>query len=141
MKNRHLSVKRLFLWICIGLILSMTAITFLLFFLTLEVEVLIAGAALIVCALVWFLVLTQAFGKRLSRFTSDLCKILDNMMDGNEEPESAANIETIFSRINHRLIRLYQIMRENRYKVEEERQELQALVSDISHQVKHRLVI
>ena len=136
MKNRHLSVKRLFLWICIGLILSMTAITFLLFFLTLEVEVLIAGAALIVCALVWFLVLTQAFGKRLSRFTSDLCKILDNMMDGNEEPESAANIETIFSRINHRLIRLYQIMRENRYKVEEERQELQALVSDISHQVK-----
>lgn len=120
MKNRHLSVKRLFLWICIGLILSMTAITFLLFFLTLEVEVLIAGGALIVCALVWFLVLTQAFGKRLSRFTSDLCKILDNMMDGNEEPESAANIETIFSRINHRLIRLYQIMRENRYKVEEE---------------------
>ena len=100
MKNRHLSVKRLFLWICIGLILSMTAITFLLFFLTLEVEVLIAGGALIVCALVWFLVLTQAFGKRLSRFTSDLCKILDNMMDGNEEPESAANIETIFSRIN-----------------------------------------
>ena len=136
MKNRHLSVKRLFLWICIGLILSMTAITFLLLFLTLEVEVLIAGGALIVCALVWFLVLTQAFGKRLSRFTSDLCKILDNMMDGNEEPESAANIETIFSRINHRLIRLYQIMRENRYKVEEERQELQALVSDISHQVK-----
>ena len=136
MKNRPLSVKRLFLWICIGLLLSMTAITFILFSLTLEVAVLIAGAALIVCALVWVLVLTQVFGKRLSRFTSDLCKTLDNMMNGDEEPEPADNSETLFARINHRLTRLYQIMRENRHRVEEERQELQALVSDISHQVK-----
>ena len=136
MKNRLLSVKRLFLWICIGLLLSMTAITFILFSLTLEVAVLIAGAALIVCALVWVLVLTQVFGKRLSRFTSDLCKTLDNMMNGDEEPEPADNSETLFARINHRLTRLYQIMRENRHRVEEERQELQALVSDISHQVK-----
>ena len=136
MKNRHLSVQRLFLWISIGLLLSMTAITFILFSLTLEVAVLIAGAALIVCALVWVLVLTQVFGKRLSRFTSDLCKTLDNMMNGDEEPEPADNSETLFARINHRLTRLYQIMRENRHRVEEERQELQALVSDISHQVK-----
>ena len=136
MKTRPLSVKRLFLWICIGLLLSMTAITLILFSLTLEVAVLIAGAALIGCALVWFFVLTQAFGKRLSLFTSELCKILDNMMDGDEEPKPTDNSETLFARINHRLTRLYQIMQENRRKVEEERQELQTLVSDISHQVK-----
>ena len=136
MRNRLLSVKRLFLWICIGLLLSMTAITLILFSLTLEVAVLIAGAALIGCALVWFFVLTQAFGKRLSLFTSELCKILDNMMDGDEEPKPTDNSETLFARINHRLTRLYQIMQENRRKVEEERQELQTLVSDISHQVK-----
>ena len=136
MKTRPLSVKRLFLWICIGLLLSMTAITLILFSLTLEVAVLIAGAALIGCAFVWFFVLTQAFGKRLSRFTSELCKTLDNMMDGDEEPKPTDNSETLFARINHRLTRLYQIMQENRRKVEEERQELQILVSDISHQVK-----
>ena len=136
MKTRPLSVKRLFLWICIGLLLSMTAITLILFSLTLEVAVLIAGAALIGCALVWLFVLTQAFGKRLSLFTSELCKTLDNMMDGDEEPKPTDNSETLFARINHRLTRLYQIMQENRRKVEEERQELQTLVSDISHQVK-----
>ena len=136
MKTRPLSVKRLFLWICIGLLLSMTAITLILFSLTLEVAVLIAGAALIGCALVWFFVLTQAFGKRLSRFTSELCKTLDNMMDGDEEPKPTDNSETLFARIHHRLTRLYQMMRVNRHKVEEERQELQELVSDISHQVK-----
>ena len=136
MKTRPLSVKRLFLWICIGLLLSMTAITLILFSLTLKVAVLIVGAALIGCALVWFFVLTQAFGKRLSLFTSELCKTLDNMMDGDEEPKPTDNSETLFARINHRLTRLYQIMQENRRKVEEERQELQTLVSDISHQVK-----
>ena len=136
MKTRPLSVKRLFLWICIGLLLSMTAITLILFSLTLEVSVLIVGAALVGCALVWFFVLTQVFGKRLSLFTSELCKTLDNMMDGDEEPKPTDNSETLFARINHRLTRLYQIMQANRRKVEEERQELQTLVSDISHQVK-----
>lgn len=136
MKTRPLSVKRLFLWICIGLLLSMTTITLILFSLTLEVAVLIVGATLIVCAFAWFFVLTQAFGKRLSIFTSELCKTLDNMMDGDEEPEPTDNSETLFARINHRLTRLYQIMQENRRKVEEERQELQSLISDISHQVK-----
>ena len=136
MKNRPISVKRLFLWICAGLLLSMTAITLILFSLTLEVTVLIAGAALIVCAFAWFFVLTQTFGKRLSLFTSELCKTLDNMIDGDEEPKQADNSETLFARVNHRLTRLYQIMQGNRRKVEEERQELQTLVSDISHQVK-----
>lgn len=136
MKNRPLSVKRLFLWICIGLLFSMTVITLILFSLTLEVAVLIVGGALIGCALIWFFVLSQAFGKRLFLFTSELCKTLDNMMDGDEEPKPTDNSETLFARINHRLTRLYQIMQENRRKVEEERQELQTLVSDISHQVK-----
>ena len=136
MKNRPISVKRLFLWICAGLLLSMTAITLILFSLTLEVSVLIVGAALVGCALVWLFVLTQAFGKRLSLFTSELCKTLDNMIDGDEEPKQTDNSETLFARINHRLTRLYQIMQANRRKVEEERQELQTLVSDISHQVK-----
>ena len=99
----------------------MTAITLILFSLTLEVAVLIVGAALIGCALVWLFVLTQTFGKRLSLFTSELCKTLDNMMDGDEEPKPTDNSETLFARINHRLTRLYQIMQENRRKVEEER--------------------
>ena len=44
--------------------------------------------------------------------------------------------ETQLARIDHRLARLYQIMLENRRQVDEERQELQTLVSDISHQVR-----
>lgn len=47
-----------------------------------------------------------------------------------------ASKETIFARIHHRLVRLYNILQESNRKVEAERQELQSLVSDISHQVR-----
>lgn len=48
----------------------------------------------------------------------------------------AVDSETLFARISYRLSRLYDIMQENRRKVDKERQELQMLVSDVSHQVK-----
>ena len=114
----------------------MVIIALVLFVITLEIAVLVTGGALILCALIWLFILTQAFGKRLSLFTSELCKILDDMIDGDKEPKRVEDSEALFARISHRLTRLYQIMRENRHKVDEERQELQTIVSDISHQVK-----
>jgi len=91
---------------------------------------------LTLCAFFWIWLLVLIFGKRLSHFTSNLCRTLDNMIDGNEELQKSNDSETLFARINHRLIRLYEIMQKNRHKVDMERQELQMLISDISHQVK-----
>ena len=136
MKLKDLSVKRLFCWIAAGLFLSMVAISVTVFFITKQMAVLLAGGALLLCALVWLFMLMQAFGKRLTLFTSDLCQTLDHMMNGNEAPKHPEDGETQLARIGHRLVRLYQIMQENRRRVDEERQELQMLVSDISHQVK-----
>jgi len=114
----------------------MSGITIALFFVTKQTAVLLTGGALLLCALVGIFVLTQAFGKRLSQFTADLCQTLDHMIAGNEAPQRPEDSETQLARIGHRLARLYQIMQENRRRVDEERQELQTLVSDISHQVK-----
>ena len=136
MKLKDLSVKRLFCWIVAGLLLSMAAIIITVFFITKQMAVLLAGGMLLLCALVWLFVLMQAFGKRLTLFTSDLCQTLDHMMNGNEAPKRPEDSETQLARIGHRLVRLYQIMQENRRQASEERQELQMLVSDISHQVK-----
>ena len=136
MKVQNLSVKRLFGRVAIGLVLSMSGITIVLFFVTKQTAVLLTGGALLLCALVGIFVLTQAFGKRLSQFTADLCQTLDHMIAGNEAPQRPEDSETQLARIGHRLARLYQIMQENRRRVDEERQELQTLVSDISHQVK-----
>ena len=136
MMLKDLSVKKLLRLVVAGLLLSMTAITLALFLTTKQTAVLLAGGALSLCALVWSFLLTLAFGKRLSLFTSDLCQTLDHMIEGEVAPRRAEDSETMLARISHRLSRLYQIMQENRRKVDEERKELQALVSDISHQVK-----
>ena len=101
-----------------------------------DIRIFIAGGTLTLCAFFWIWLLVLFFGKRLSHFTSNLCRTLDNMIDGNEELQKSNDSETLFARINHRLIRLYEIMQKNRHKVDMERQELQMLISDISHQVK-----
>ena len=136
MTFKNLSVKRLFGWVVAGLFLSMVVITLSLFLITKQTAILLAGGVMLLCALFWLFLLMQIFGKRLSSFTSYLCQTLDHMIEGDETPLHPEDSETMLARISHRLSRLYQIMQENRRKVDEERQELQSLISDISHQVK-----
>ena len=136
MRLERCSVKRVFLLACGGMAVSMLAICAVLFTMTGELWVLMAGIPLIVCALIWMFLLTLFFRKRLSAFTKELCRTMDQMISGSENPVRTADSETLFARISYRLLRLYDIMQENRRKVDEERQELQMLVSDVSHQVK-----
>ena len=130
------SVKRIFLLVSGGMAISMLAICAVLLWMTGQMWMLICGMLLTLCALAWMFLLTVAFGKRLSVFTRELCRAMDQMISGSGEPVRAADSETLFARISYRLSRLYGIMQENRRKVDEERQELQMLVSDVSHQVK-----
>ena len=132
----RISVKKIFLLTCGGMAASMLAICAVLLWMTGEIWVLATGGLLMICALAWMFLLTVVFSKRLSIFTRELCQAMDQMISGSGEPARAVDSETLFARISYRLSRLYGIMQENRRKVDEERQELQMLVSDVSHQVK-----
>ncbi len=130
------SVKRIFLLAYGGMAVSMLAICMVLLWITGQMWMLIGSMMLMLCAFAWMFLLTVAFGKRLSVFTRELCQTMDQMISGSGEPVRAADSETLFARISYRLSRLYDIMQENRREASEERQELQMLVSDVSHQVK-----
>ena len=132
----RISVKRIFLLVSGGMAVSMLAICAVFFVVTGQIWVLVCGMLLTLCALVWMFLLSIVFSKRLSVFTRELCQVMDQMISEIGEPVRAADSETLFARISYRLSRLYDIMQENRRKVDEERQELQMLVSDVSHQVK-----
>ena len=136
MRPRQISVKNLCLFVALGALLSMLGVTVLFFVMTGSMEVLSAGAALMACALFWLFVLTAAFGKQLSFFSDGLCETLDNMINGRVDLQENFDKELLFDRISHRLFRLYEILLEAKHKGDSERRELQALVSDISHQVK-----
>ena len=135
-KLNNLSAKKICRLISAGMVFSMLVITGIFGGIMQDTRIFIAGGTLTLCAFFWIWLLVLFFGKRLSHFTSNLCRTLDNMIDGNEELQKSNDSETLFARINHRLIRLYEIMQKNRHKVDMERQELQMLISDISHQVK-----
>ncbi len=136
MKLERLSVKKLCLLIGAGALFSMLVITAVFYTLTGNTLMLLGGIALTACDIAWLFLMVQVFGKLLSVFTGKLCRTLDNMISGNEEPKQENNSEMLFDRISYRISRLYSIMQENQRKASEERQELQMLVSDISHQVK-----
>ena len=109
MKFKNLSVKHLFSWIMAGQAVSIIVITLPIFIFTKQTAVLLAGILLLLCTLIWFVVYTQILAKRLVSFTSDLCRTIDSMISGNEEPILLEEQETQFARISHRLSRLYQI--------------------------------
>ena len=136
MKLNNLSAKKICRLVSAGMVFSMLVITGIFGGIMQDIRIFIVGGTLTLCAFFWIWLLVLFFGKRLSHFTSNLCRTLDNMIDGNEELQKSNDSETLFARINHRLIRLYEIMQKNRHKVDMERQELQMLISDISHQVK-----
>lgn len=136
MNVKKLSVKKMFFLLNTGMVISMMVIMLGVFFMTQSVAVLWSGIALTFCAVAWVFFMVQFLGVRLSEFTSELCKILDDMMNRRQKPENVKDKETLFARIHHRLIRLYGILQESNRKVEEERKELQSLISDIAHQVR-----
>ena len=135
MKVGRVPIKKLFVLFLVGAFLSMMAITAVMYLLTGRLEVLLCGIILSVITLVWLFVLTLVFSKRLSRFTAELCRALDDMIN-SQEVDLPDDSDTLLARIHHRLSRLYGILRTNERKVDEQRRELQELVSDISHQVK-----
>ncbi len=74
--------------------------------------------------------------KKLTAFSDMLCRQLDGMIQGNAADLEFAEEESLFYKISHRLSRLYDIMRANRQSIAREREDLQELISDVSHQVK-----
>lgn len=136
MKHAHPSIKTMFFLIEVGAIVSMLSISLTFYAATGEIQTLFSGGLLTICALIWMLLLTLFLSRRLCQFSNELCQTMDSMISGGKKPSQASDSEMLLARIHSRLSRLYGIMQESQRKVNKERQELQALISDISHQVK-----
>lgn len=120
----------------IGLLLTLMGVIAAVYTTTQSKPALCLGLGLTLLALLWLLTLMLLLRRRLSGFTDDLCALLDKRMNERGSLDPIPDSETLFSRLHTRLRRLYEVMEQNQMRVDAERQELQSLVSDISHQVK-----
>ncbi|MFT3984247.1 MAG: HAMP domain-containing sensor histidine kinase [Lachnospiraceae bacterium] len=136
MTTAKLSINKACMIVCTLLVLLSLLMITILYLLTDNVNVIWSGllfSVLVFCCLGLFIILIR---RKLTAFSDSLCRQLDNMMTGEIEPPQIAEEESLFYKINHRLARLYEVMRENRRSIAKERADLQELISDISHQVK-----
>lgn len=136
MKLQNLSVRAFLRRIVAGTLLTAVLLLLIFFLLTKDVRVVICGIILTAAFYIWGMVFLHYFQKKLSLFTDGLCQTLDHMMDSTDRPKVDYEAETLLSRISHRLERLYNVMQKTRHTAEGEKEELQSLVSDISHQTK-----
>lgn len=136
MTSGKLSMGKIYIAVSMGLFVTAVVTLGLSFALTGNKSVIISGLILFLLLGAWFGIFAAFVRKKLVQFTSALCQTLDDMTKGNAAPQRSSEEETLFVKVNHRLIRLYEIMQENRRRVWEEKKALQELTSDISHQVK-----
>lgn len=100
-------------------------------------------ADLVIMALLYMAVLGSLVGlalfvirKKVALFSGRLCITIDRMMDGVKEAPHSFEKETLLSRVEHKLSRLFAMMQERKKALDDEKQALQEVISDISHQVK-----
>ena len=136
MKQVQLSLSGIFRLIGAGAIITVLALCIGVFFATSDVTAamvcLIAAAALSL----WAFILVRVLQNRLTHFTDDVCRMIDDMMQGETKPRMIFDNDTLLDRMNHQLNRLYQMLQADKRVIEEQRADLQGMISDISHQVK-----
>ncbi len=135
-ERKPVSVRTIYGLTIAGMLITIAAVCFFLYQMTGDRTIPLLGILIAVGGFVWVNVFMWIMSKRLTLFTDDICQVLDRMTNGDTGLKWSDDSETLFARINHRLMRLYEILRESRQQAAEERQKIQTLVSDISHQVK-----
>ena len=136
MKLQNISIRKFLRLVIMGAASTSAFLLLSFYFFTDSSTLALYGLLLTITFFAWGFFFLKFFQKRISEFTNSLCRTLDDMISGSERAFTDLEAETSFARISHRLERLYNIMQINRHKVEEEKAELQSLLSDISHQTK-----
>lgn len=98
----------------------------------------IRGTAIIFSLLLLLLgiILIVLLRSKLTAFSNSLNACIDNIVNSKEDVTFDLESETLIGKFNYKLQRLYEIMQNGRRQVQEEKQTIQEMISDISHQVK-----
>lgn len=137
MNAKKLSINKACAIIGTTIAVASSSLLVILYLLTENYVAVLCGLVFILLVLFCGILLVFVMRRKLTMFSEALCRTLDDMMAGDAEPPPPnAEEENLFYKVNHRLVRLYEVMRENRRSIAKEREELQELISDISHQVK-----
>ncbi len=136
MISKKLSLNKVCIILATTILLLSVVMFSVLYILTKEMSVVFCSMAFGLLFFYFVLLFVILIRRKLTLFSEMLCCTLDEMMNGKIDISQVAEEENLFYKINHRLVRLYEVMQESKNSVASERADLQELISDISHQVK-----
>ncbi len=101
-------------------------------------EELIRGFLLVFCGAAFIVTVLWALwqNRLISNYSNDICETVDSLMEGRELKNFSPYEETAFSKVQEKLLQYYEKMKEEQQQSFQDKQTIQELVSDISHQVK-----
>ena len=134
--KKTLSVKEIYIGIGTIFFLLICSYIFLIFILT--ENQLIRGLTIIYSLLLFLagLAFPVLLRNKLHVFSDSLCNSISDIINGKNEVTFDTEEETLTGKFHYKLQRLCEITQNERQRLQEEKQSVQEIISDISHQVK-----
>ena len=127
MISKKLSLNKVCIILATTILLLSVVMFSVLYILTKEMSVVFCSMAFCLLFLLCVTVFVILIRRKLTLFSEILCCTLDEMMNGKIDISQVAEEENLFYKINHRLVRLYEVMQESKNSVASERADLQAI--------------
>ncbi|MDE7204155.1 MAG: HAMP domain-containing histidine kinase [Lachnospiraceae bacterium] len=134
--DKKFSLKKVYIVLTLLFVIILLCTYAFLYSLTSDLKIFLLFTNFVILLLAWVAILLYSIFHKLTLFTNELHRTLDNMIDGNISFFEEKYNETLLSQINHHLYRLYNILEVAKNSANKERLRLQELISDISHQLK-----
>lgn len=119
MKSKKLSIKYICLLIFIGAFLTSTIFIIPVYMITKNKIIILCTSMFVLCICIWFVIFMFLIRKKLLLFISNISCSLDKMMNGNSNIYVNLEEETLLSKVNYKMKRLSEIMKENNSRVPE----------------------
>lgn len=117
MKSKKLSIKYICLLIFIGAFLTSTIFIIPVYMITKNKIIILCTSMFVLCICIWFVIFMFLIRKKLLLFISNISCSLDKMMNGNSNIYVNLEEETLLSKVNYKMKRLSEIMKENNSRV------------------------
>lgn len=136
MKLYNISIRNLFKYTIIFTLLITIILVSFFYYLSKDTFIIYLGIGLLFMFLMILYLFLKIVDKKLDDFILKITMNIDQMLQGNKKFIENIEEETALSKINNKLEKLYFKMEKNKEIIDEERSNLQSLISDISHQTK-----
>ena len=134
--NKKFSTITWFLIIWMLYLITVVAIGVFFYFETKNMGLVYAVSAIVLVSLLCGYFIYKTLHKAVEDFTKDMCVMMDNLLNETEENIDIQYSEELYSKVQFRLVRIDEILKEERKLLAKEKKLLQEYISDTAHQIK-----